>query len=112
MNKNWFNGIPVAITVSDTEGRILEMNDASGKVFEKYGGKDLIGNLLKDCHNNNSMAIMNKMLQEGSANVYTIEKNGIKKMIFQCPWYNNNEIAGLVEFSFVIPAEMPHFVRS
>lgn len=50
MDKNWFNGIPVAITVSDTEGRILEMNNASGKVFEKYGGKSLIGNLLKDCH--------------------------------------------------------------
>lgn len=112
MSKDWFNGIPVAVTVSDTAGKIIEMNDASGKVFEKYGGKGLIGSFLKDCHNTNSLAIMNKMLQEGSTNVYTIEKNGIKKMIFQCPWFNNNEIGGLVEFSFVIPEEMPHFVRS
>jgi hypothetical protein len=54
---------------------------------------------------------MQRLLAEGITNVYTIEKNGLKKMIFQSPWYKDGAVSGLIEFSFVIPAEMPHFVR-
>ena len=45
-------------------------------------------------------------------NVYTIEKNGVKKMIFQSPWYKDGIYAGFVELSLEIPFEMPHFIRS
>jgi len=45
-------------------------------------------------------------------NVYTIEKAGIKKMIYQTPWYQNGKVAGLVEISIEIPFDMPHFIRS
>ncbi|MDD2576134.1 MAG: diguanylate cyclase, partial [Bacteroidales bacterium] len=44
-------------------------------------------------------------------NAYTIEKEGLKKLIYQTPWYENGEFGGLVEFSIVIPMDMPHFVR-
>ena len=112
MNTDWLNGIPVAITVSDREGNIMEMNDASAKVFEKYGGKELVGDKLENYHNQHSIAIMGRLLAEdGSTNVYTIEKNGQKKMIFQTAWQQDGEIAGLIEFSFVIPMDMPHFIR-
>ncbi len=111
MQTDWFNGINIAITVSDTDGNIIEMNDASAKVFEKYGGRELIGQKLINCHNPNSIAIMGRLLSEGETNVYTIEKNGRKKMIFQAPWRKDDKIAGLIEFSFVIPNEMPHFIR-
>jgi transcriptional regulator with PAS, ATPase and Fis domain len=111
MHTNWFNGIPIAITVSDLDGKIIEMNDASAKVFEKYGGRELYGSALNDCHNPKSVSIMQRLLAEGITNVYTIEKNGLKKMIFQSPWYKDGAVSGLIEFSFVIPAEMPHFVR-
>jgi len=32
-------------------------------------------------------------------------------MIQQMPWHENGTLAGLVEFSLVIPLELPHFVR-
>jgi transcriptional regulator with PAS, ATPase and Fis domain len=111
MHTDWFNGITIAITVSDADGKIIEMNDASAKVFEKYGGRELIGQKLNNCHNPNSIEIMGRLLSDGATNVYTIEKKGQKKMIFQAPWHQGGKIAGLIEFSFVIPAEMPHFIR-
>jgi hypothetical protein len=43
--------------------------------------------------------------------VYTIEKNGVRKLIFQAPWFQDGKYAGLVELALEIPAEMPHFVR-
>jgi len=44
-------------------------------------------------------------------NIYTLEKDGIKKLIYQAPWYEGGEYAGVVELSVEIPFEMPHFVR-
>ena len=111
MNFDWFNGIPVAITISDLNGNILEMNDAAAAVFEKSGGKALIGKALADCHNENSIIIMDQLLSGKQTNVYTIEKNGRKKLIFQCPWMKEGKVAGLIEFSMVVPFEMKHFIR-
>ncbi len=45
------------------------------------------------------------------ANVYTIEKHGKKKLIYQTPWYRDGKYAGFIELSLVIPEEMPHFIR-
>ena len=50
-------------------------------------------------------------MQTGQTNVYTIEKKGVKKLIYQTPWYHDGAFAGLVELGLEIPAEMPHFVR-
>ena len=44
-------------------------------------------------------------------NAYTIEKNGVKKLIYQVPWYDGEEFGGLIEFSLPIPFDMPHYVR-
>ena len=32
-------------------------------------------------------------------------------MIYQTAWRQQGKVAGLVEISMVIPAEMPHYVR-
>ena len=111
MIETYFNGIPLAITVSDKEGKIVYMNDKSTKVFEKQGGKSLLNTNLFECHSVISQEKIKNMMTDNSTNAYTIEKNGIKKMIFQTPWYLNNEVNGMVEFSFEIPVEMPHFKR-
>lgn len=112
MEHNWSGDIPVAITVSDKEGKIIFMNNSSAEVFAKYGGLGLIGSQLNNCHKPESQQIIAGMMADKSTNAYTIEKNGVKKMIYQCPWYSEGEIAGLVEFSFVLPAVLPHFIRS
>ncbi|MDE5762268.1 MAG: diguanylate cyclase, partial [Bacteroidales bacterium] len=51
------------------------------------------------------------MLKNPRNNAYTIEKNGIRKLIFQTPWYEDGRFGGFIELSMEIPAEMPHYVR-
>jgi hypothetical protein len=87
------------------------MNVKSISTFVKNEGESLIGKYLFDCHGEKSAAKIRELLITGETNSYTIEKNGLKKLIYQCPWYKNDEIAGLVEISLVIPFEMEHFVR-
>lgn len=101
-----------AITVMDLEGNILDMNEASAVVNEKHGGKALIGKNLMGCHQQKSRDIMKNLMDCDTKNVYTIEKNGKKKLIYQAPWYDENgKVAGLVEISMFIPEEMPHYKR-
>jgi PAS domain S-box-containing protein len=111
MTDLFLSELPVAITVSNKDGNILYMNKKSAKVFENYGGEALIGKNLNDYHNPVSRNKITEMLSENTTNAYTIEKNGVKKMIFQAPWNENGEVMGMVEFSFEIPVEMQHFVR-
>ncbi len=45
-------------------------------------------------------------------NVYTIEKRGTRKLIYQTVWRRDGgAIGGLVEFSMELPDELPHYVR-
>ena len=94
-----------------TEGKILEMNNKACATFAKYGGADLIGKSLYDCHSENSQQKIHQLLIDGNSNTYTIEKVGTKKLIHQTPWYQDGKIAGLVELSIELPQEMPHIVR-
>lgn len=109
--ENWKDGVNVAITVCDLEGKVIEMNEKSAATFAKRGGKSLLGQNLLDCHPEPSGTKLRKMLAEPFSNAYTIEKNGIKKLIYQTPWLKDGKPAGLVELSFEIPFELPHFVR-
>lgn len=111
MENNWFKELPFAITVSDKDGNILQMNDRSVKTFEKYGGAALIGQSLFNCHHGPAAEKLQQMLLEHNVNAYTIEKEGLRKMIYQSPWFENGEFAGYVELSLVLPDVMPHFVR-
>jgi len=113
MNEHdWIKEFPAAVTVCDQEGILLEMNNKAVKTFEKEGGLKLIGSNLLDCHPEPARTKTERLLAAREKNVYTIEKNGVKKLIYQSPWYRNNEYAGFVELSLEIPFEMPHFIRS
>jgi PAS domain-containing protein len=104
---------PIAVTVCDASGTITEMNRRAGKVFEKRGGLDLIGANLAECHPEPSKTRLLKMLAEKPPvlNAYTIEKNGVKKLIYQFSAMDNGSPSGLVELSLNLPPDMPHFVR-
>jgi len=109
---SWLNNMDVAITVCDREGTIVYMNDQSARTFAADGGKALLGKKLWDCHPEAAREKIRRLLAAGAANTYTIEKNGVRKIVHQMPWRENNEPAGLVEFSLVVPSALPHFVRS
>ncbi|KWW29667.1 MAG: hypothetical protein AUK63_1267 [bacterium P3] len=99
----------MAITVCDREGNILDMNRHSADVNSH--GEKIIGNNLFNCHPPHAAAILRDLLDNEKTNVYTIEKNGVKKLIYQVPWYENGAFGGLIEFSMEIPFDMPHHVR-
>jgi transcriptional regulator with PAS, ATPase and Fis domain len=108
---DWTKEFPAAITVCDAEGRITAMNDRSAQTFAADGGAGLIGKNVLDCHPAPSRTKLKVLLESGKTNVYTIEKSGRKKLIFQAPWFRDGIFAGLVELSFEIPRDMPHFNR-
>ena len=110
-NKDWIREFPAAITMCDTDGVILAMNDKSCSTFEEDGGANLIGTNLLECHPEPARTKVATLLKSGLSNVYTIEKGGIKKLIYQSPWYDNGVYAGIVELSLPIPEEIPHFIR-
>lgn len=103
-----FNG---AITVCDREGMIVYMNMYSKKQFEKYGGEKLLGTNLLDCHPEPSKIKLAEMLKNRVENTYIVEKNGVTKIIHQSPLFSRKEFYGIVEISFEINPEMPHFTR-
>lgn len=107
---NWYNELPLAITVSDKDGKILYMNSKSKNTFEK-NGESLIGKSLFDCHGEKAKQKILELISTEGTNAYTIEKQGVKKLIYQCPWRENGEFMGLIELSIVLPEVMPHFVR-
>ena len=72
----------------------------------------LIGSNVLDCHPEPARSELLDLMQEQKRNIYTIEKNGIKKLIYQSPWYHEGQYAGFVEISIEIPLELPHFVRT
>ncbi len=111
MNSDWAKELNLAITIMDAEGTIIYLNDKAAKTFEKDGGKDLVGKKLQNYHTPRSNEIISKLLNNKETNTYTIEKNGIKKLINQTPWYENGICRGLVEFSLEIPFELPHYIR-
>jgi transcriptional regulator with PAS, ATPase and Fis domain len=109
---DWIKEFPAAVTVCDTAGIILDMNDRAAAVFQADGGRQLIGKSMLDCHPEAARTKTLALLTTQATNTYTIEKNGKKKLIYQSPWYRDGRYAGFVELSIEIPFELPHFVRS
>jgi len=107
----WVKEFPGAVTVCDPAGIILEMNDRSARTFAEDGGRALIGKNVFDCHPEPARAELKRLMDGRQPNVYTIEKNGVKKIIYQSPWYQDGVYAGFIELSLEIPFEVPHFVR-
>lgn len=108
--KTFFDNFPGAITVCDPAGRILAMNERAREA-DAGGGNKLLGRKVLDCHPEPARTKLAAMLAEGRENVYTIEKKGVRKLIFQSPWKENGVYAGFFELSLVIPETTPHFVR-
>lgn len=108
---NYLDEINAAVTVCDTDGTIVYMNERSAQVFNSDGGKELIGKSLFDCHPEPALSKVKELLTNGTTNIYSIEKNGMKKIIFQSPWFTKKTIGGMIEISIELPAEVRHFVR-
>lgn len=107
----WEEEFAAAITVCDAQGIVLEMNERAGEVLRDDGGRALIGRNVLDCHPGPARGKLRHLMETRQTNVYTIEKRGVKELIYQAPWYRDGQYAGLVELSFEIPVTMPQFIR-
>ncbi len=108
---DWLSFFPGAVTVCDAAGIIIAMNDRSAEAFADDGGRDLIGKNALDCHPEPAATLMRSLLTEPRVHAYTIEKRGVKKLVYQAPWYHEGVFGGLVELILVLPADLPHFIR-
>jgi PAS domain-containing protein len=108
---DYLSGFPFAVTMCDTEGTFIYMNPAAEALFAKDGGRAQLGSNLFDCHSPVSQEIIRNLMRDQKSNVYSTEKHGKKRLIYQAPWYRNGDFAGLVEISFEIPPSTPNFIR-
>lgn len=111
MNKIWSDELQTPVIITDENLILNYMNPAAISQFADDGGESLIGSSLPACHNEESNKIIQDIIATGKPNIYTIQKKGKKKLIYQAPLYNDGVFSGLVEISFIIPEEMPHFNR-
>lgn len=108
----YFEEADIALTVCDKEGKILEMNRQSRQVNLKSAEDSLLGCNVLDCHPEPARSMLKQMMDLELKHVYTIEKNGKKKLIYQIPWYADGVYSGFIELSMIIPFEMEHKIRS
>ncbi len=108
---HWVKELPAEIMVCDSSGTILEMNAQAEALFAKDGGLGLLATNVLACHPDPSRGKLEAMLDKQTANSYFNTENGEKRFFFQSPWYTFGQYAGFVEISFVVPEEIPHFVR-
>ena len=109
---DWVEHYPAAVSVCNTQGVIVAINQKAAEMFARYGGKELIGSSLFDCHPEPANLLIRQLLQEQRANTYFTEKKGERKLVHQTPWYDQGHFAGLVETVIVLPTEMATKQRS
>lgn len=109
---DWIHHYPLAVSVCDREGTIIHMNHRAAENFKRWGGTALLGKSLFSCHSEASNELIRRMLREESAHTYCTEKQGQRKLVHQCPWYDDTgRFAGLVETIVPLPAQLPVFQR-
>jgi transcriptional regulator with PAS, ATPase and Fis domain len=108
---DWLKQFAGAVTVCDAMGIILYINDKSAAAFVAEGGLALIGKNLLDCHPLIARQKLEQLMLTRATNVYTIEKNGVKKLVHQSPFYQDGQYAGFIELVLEIPFTMPYYVR-
>jgi transcriptional regulator with PAS, ATPase and Fis domain len=107
----WLEEFPGAVTVCDERGTIIEMNEQAVATFQSDGGRALIGADVRSCHPQAARVKLDALFESRQPNVYAIRKQGIRKLIYQSPWYCDGRFAGIVELSLEVPTEIPEFVR-
>lgn len=52
-----------AVVICDTEHKIIYMNPAACENYSKWGGADLLGKNLLECHNSRSQEMIHKVVE-------------------------------------------------
>lgn len=110
--QSWAEEMDIRVTVSDLKGTIVYLNKAAALSMHKYGGYDLLGKSLFDCHNLKSCQIISEMQEHPFVNIYFVEKAGERRLIRQFPWNEDGIHQGIIEMSFPVPFDIEVKVRN
>ena len=92
-----------AVVICDTKHQIIYMNPAAQENYKKYGGKDLVGKSIMDCHNEKSCEMIKKVVnwfavdtEHGRVHTFYNEKQ--KKDVYMVPLrYDSGLLIGYYE---------------
>ena len=107
----WYKVFPGAITITDKNGIVIEMNEKSKKLYEKDGGYAVLGQNVIACHPPGTREKVHRIYETQSLNIYSIMKDGKKRLVYQAPYFIEGEFSGIVELFLDLPDDMPHFDR-
>lgn len=108
---SWVKEFPGAVVVCNKEGVIIDLNDEAAAIFAENGGMKLVGSVIFDCHPESCRAKLKALMDSRQKNVYTIQKDGRKQLIFQTPWHCDKQYAGYLELILELPWDITHFNR-
>jgi hypothetical protein len=111
-----YDDFSAAVTICDADGIIVYMNSESIRMFQKDGGAGLVGTSLFACHSPASNEIIRRLIREGSSNVYTVERAGQRKLVYQTPWFKSvpqgqRTVGGLIELVLAVPKRIRNIAR-
>ncbi len=92
-----------AVVICDLNHTIVYMNPAADSNYAKYGGKDLVGQCIFDCHNERSVAMIRKAVDWFASDkdnnlVYTFHNEKQNKDVYMVALRNDlNELIGYYE---------------
>ncbi len=91
------------IVICDLSHTIVYMNNAAHNNYLKWGGKDLVGKSLLDCHNNKSQEAIKKIvdwfcLDTKNNMIYTFRNDKLNKDVYMVALRDdNNTLIGYYE---------------
>ncbi len=91
-----------SVVICDMDHKIIYMNPTAVKSYEKYGGADLIGRSIMDCHNPKSQEKMKQVvdwfLKDESHNiVYTFHNEKQNKDVYMVALREEGRLIGYYE---------------
>ena len=101
----WFDRLPCSVMVCDCDYSVLYMNERAAEDHADDGGFALVGTDLMDCHPPDAQAKLREVLASGRPNVYTTQKEGEKKLVYQCQWRKGRRAGGIVQLVIALPRE-------
>lgn len=112
VSMDWIKDFSVAVVICDRKGVLTYLNEAAAAMYAPFGGYALLGKSVCDCHKQATNDKMNEIMETRKPHTYSIERNGVKRLIHQVPHVVNGEVVGIIELAIIVPFEFPHFVRS
>ena len=104
--KKMFDNVEVAIVASDPEFNVIYANERCKKVFkELLNEENFVGTNMSACHKPETMEKLKVLYQEyrdkkKPLDYYIMDIPGGKATIVSVPFYDGDDLAGVVEFVF------------